>query len=129
MCARPFVAGRTYLGPFIGLGCLQSEDMDDQHSNPPADKTDPDWRTEGLGWAGTAGADVIAATVHSALLSDRSRDAREFAEHHAAETSPAVRALIAEAFAVEATQGAEAAARVLAPLVYPAPPPGTSAPA
>lgn len=103
--------------------------MDDHHSNPPADETDTDWRTEGLGWAGTAGADVIAATVHSALLADRSRDAREFAEQHAVETSPAVRALIAEAFAVEATQGAAAAARVLAPLVYPDPSPGTPAPA
>jgi hypothetical protein len=103
--------------------------MDSQHSNPPADETDTDWRTEGLGWAGTAGADVIAATVHSALLADRSRDAREFAEQHAVETSPATRALIAEAFAVEATQGATAAARVLAPLVYPDPPTGTLAPA
>ncbi|WP_112248679.1 hypothetical protein [Kribbella monticola] len=102
--------------------------MDDQHSAPPADQTDTGWRTEGLGWAGTAGADVIAATVQGALLADRSQDAREFAEEHAADTSPAARALIAEAFAVEATQGAEAAARVLAPLVYPAPSPGMSAP-
>jgi hypothetical protein len=99
--------------------------MDNQDSNPPADETEPDWRTEGLGWAGTAGADIIAATVHSALLADRSRDAREFAEEHAVETSPAVQALIAEAFAVEAAHGASAAARVLAPLVYPAPPTGT----
>ncbi|HEY0475145.1 MAG TPA: hypothetical protein VGD34_25925 [Kribbella sp.] len=103
--------------------------MDDQQCNPPAEEIDTDWRTEGLGWAGTAGCDVIAATVHSALLADRSRDAREFAEQHAVETSPSTRALIAEAFAVEATQGAEAAARVLAPLVYPDPPTGTLAPA
>ncbi len=95
--------------------------MDDQRSNPPADETATDWRTEGLGWAGTAGADIIAATVHSALLADRSQDAREFAEEHAAETSPATRALIAKAFATEATQGTDAAARLLAPLVYPAP--------
>jgi hypothetical protein len=103
--------------------------MEDRHSNAPAEESGTDWRTEGLGWAGTAGADVIAATVHSALLADRSRDAREFAALHAVETSPAVRALIAEALAVEATQGAAAAARVLAPLVYPDPSPGTSTPA
>ncbi|MEV8371316.1 hypothetical protein AB0P21_01210 [Kribbella sp. NPDC056861] len=103
--------------------------MTDQHSKQPADEADTDWRTEGLGWAGTAGADVIAATVHSALLADRCRDAREFAEQHAAATSPVARTLIAEAFAVEATQGAAAAARVLAPLVYPDPSPGTPAPA
>jgi hypothetical protein len=102
--------------------------MDKQHSNSPAEETEPDWRTEGLGWAGTAGADVIAATVHSALLAERSRDAREFAEQHASETAPATRALIAEAFAVEATQGSSAAARALAPLVYPDPPTGTLAP-
>ncbi|MFI5709902.1 hypothetical protein [Kribbella sp. NPDC051620] len=99
--------------------------MGDQDDDPATGETDTDWRVEGLGWAGTAGADVIAATVHSALLAGRSRDAREFAEEHAAETSPKARALIAKAFAVEATQGAEAAARVLAPLVYPDPSTGT----
>jgi hypothetical protein len=102
--------------------------MDDLQGNLHGDEADTDWRAEGLGWAGTAGADVIAAVVHSALLADRSRDAREFAEEHSNETSPTTRALIAKAFAVEAEHGSSAAARVLAPLVYPTPPAGTTTP-
>ena len=76
---------------------------------------------ECLGWAGTAGADPIAATIASALLQGRSAGARRFFANHQAEVDPATRELIIEAFATESAYGASAARRVLAPLVYPSP--------
>lgn len=78
---------------------------------------------ECLGWAGTAGADPAAATIASALLMGRSTGARKFFSIHQDEIDPATRDLIIEAFAVEPTDGASAAARVLAPLVSPVPDP------
>ncbi|MET9312802.1 hypothetical protein ABZX12_13310 [Kribbella sp. NPDC003505] len=75
-----------------------------------------------LGWAGTRGADPVAAAIASALLQGRSAGARAFFENHRAEVDPATRDLILEAFAVESVHGAGAARRVLAPLVYPPPP-------
>lgn len=80
---------------------------------------------ECLGWAGTAGADPAAATIASALLLGRSAGARKFFSIHQDEIDPATRDLIMEAFAIESTDGASAAARVLAPLVYPTPDPRT----
>jgi hypothetical protein len=76
---------------------------------------------ECLGWAGTAGADPMAATIASALLQGRSAAARRFFNNHQAEVDSATRDLITEAFATESTDGASAAARLLAPLVYPQP--------
>ena len=74
-----------------------------------------------LGWAGTAGAEPIAATIASALLQGRSAGARRFFENHQAEVDPATRDVITEAFAAEAAHGPSAARRILAPLVYPSP--------
>ena len=78
---------------------------------------------ECLGWAGTAGADPAAATIASALLLGRSAGAHKFFSIHEDEIDPATRDLIMEAFAVESTDGASAAAQVLAPLVTQTPAP------
>ena len=80
---------------------------------------------ECLGWAGTVGADPAAATIASALLLGKSAGARRFFSIHQDEIDPATRDLIMEAFAVESTDGASAAAQVLAPLVSPTPAPQT----
>lgn len=80
---------------------------------------------ECLGWAGTAGADPAAATIASALLLGKSAGARRFFSIHQDEIDPATRDLIMEAFAVESTDGAGAAAQVLASLVSPTPTPQT----
>jgi hypothetical protein len=80
---------------------------------------------ECLGWAGTAGADPAVATIASALLLGRSAGARKFFAIHQDEIDLATRALIMEAFAIESTEGASAAARVLSPLVSPSPTPQT----
>jgi hypothetical protein len=76
---------------------------------------------ECLGWAGTAGADLAAATIASALLLGKSAGARNFFSIHHDEIDPATRDLILEAFAIESTDGASAAAQVLAPIVSPMP--------
>ena len=76
---------------------------------------------EGLGWAGTIGADPIAATVASALALGEAKAARKFYDEYRGEIDPATRLLIEQALELEPLQGAIAAARSLSSLVYPDP--------
>ncbi|TDC32408.1 hypothetical protein [Kribbella albertanoniae] len=79
-----------------------------------------------IGWAGTAGANPLAAVISSALLQDKSGAARKFYEEHCAEADQTTADLIEEALVAEAVAGGSRAARILAPLVYPSPKVDTS---
>ncbi|MET9312804.1 hypothetical protein ABZX12_13320 [Kribbella sp. NPDC003505] len=75
---------------------------------------------ECLGWAGGEGADLAAATVASALRLGKADLARKFFDGRRARMSAGTQSVISQALAVEAKEGADEAARVLAPLVFPA---------
>ena len=113
--------------PLAGLGLLidlrHSVPMNEDQLEPVDASLAAQDAGECLGWAGTAGADPAAATIASALLQGRSAGARNFFSIHQDEIDPATRHLIMEAFATESTDGASAAAQLLAPLVSPVPDP------
>ncbi|WP_132285345.1 hypothetical protein [Kribbella sp. VKM Ac-2568] len=91
-------------------------------AEPPADCSEAAQAAgECIGWAGAAGADPAAAAIASSLLLGKSAGARKFFDNHRAEISSTTQSLITQAFATETSAGAEAAARVLAPLVFPSP--------
>jgi hypothetical protein len=76
---------------------------------------------ECLGWTGTIGTHPLAATISSALLLDKAAAARKLYDEHRDETDPATRVLIERALALEPIEGADAAVRILSPIVYPSP--------
>lgn len=74
---------------------------------------------ECIGWTGGKGADPFAAAIASSLRLGNVEVARKFFANHRSKMTTSAESLISQAFAIAAKEGADAAADVLQPLVFP----------